>query len=194
MSTVREWFERLSPELRAVVIEVVAVEEPTDEQLEEIDELVEDGGLDQIDVDDETREAFEAALAELVAADPRHRFLRLHAAEELAPELVRFFEAGRHAAFARARLDGTAYAPFPLFVDFDATGMLINPDFSDDETGETLPWARLAESIDGDPRECPAHLAIDPVSTAVYLMEPSGSPERLADSLESFLARLVPRG
>lgn len=43
-------------------------------------------------------------------------------------------------------------------------------------------------------RECPAHLAIDPVSTAVYLMEPSGSPEKLADSLEAFLARLVPSG
>lgn len=33
-----------------------------------------------------------------------------------------------------------------------------------------------------------------PVSTAVYLMEPSGSPEKLADSLEAFLARLVPSG
>ena len=82
----------------------------------------------------------------------------------------------------------------PLFVDFDATGMLINPDFADEEVGETLPWARLAESIDGDPRECPAHLAIDPVSTAVYLMQSSGNPEKLADSLEAFLARLVPTG
>lgn len=194
MSTVREWFERLSPELREVAIEVVAAREPTDEQLEELEELVEDGVLDQIDVDDETREAFEAAVEDLLASDPRHRFLRIHAAEELSPELVRFFETGRHTEFARARLDGTAYAPFPLFVDFDATGMLINPDLADDEVGETLPWARLAESVDGDPRECPAHLAIDPVSTTVYLMEPSGSAEKLADSLEAFLARLVPSG
>lgn len=194
MSIVREWFERLSPELREVAIEVLAAEEPTDEQLEEIDELVEDGVLDQIDVDDETRDAFEEALAELVAAYPQHRFLRLHADVALAPALVEFFESGRHATFARARLDGTAYAPFPLFVDFDATGMLINPDFADDELGETLPLARLAESIDGDPRECPAHLAIDPVSTAVYLMQASGSPEKLADSLEAFLTRLAPPG
>ncbi|MCA9612607.1 MAG: hypothetical protein R3B99_29025 [Polyangiales bacterium] len=194
MSIVRDWFERLSPELREVAIEVVAVQAPTDEQLEEIEELVEDGVLDQLDVDDETREAFEEAVEELVAAYPQHRFLRLHADEELAPELVQFFETGRHATFARARLDGTEYAPFPLFVDFDATGMLINPDFADEEVGETLPWARLAESIDGDPRECPAHLAIDPVSTAVYLMQSSGNPEKLADSLEAFLARLVPTG
>lgn len=64
-------------------------------------------------------------------------------------------------------------------------------DFADDEVGETLPWARLAESVDG------ARTSVRCTwrSTRVDHRLPDGAERQRgeAGSLEAFLARLAPR-
>ena len=193
MSVVRDWYDALAKEEAELVRQLVAAEEPSDEQLEEATDLVEDYTIDAMGLDDSDREKLEAAVAELAKrlhqADPRHRFLRDNDDVALAPRLQQFYQSGEYQRYQHKQVEA-AYAE-SLHVDFDGLAMLINPDFTGESIGEQyVEFADLKYSPDEAPGECYAHLTIDPQTTMVYLVEPSGEPELIADDLESFLAGL----
>jgi hypothetical protein len=123
----------------------------------------------------------------------KHPFLEMYSDTELAGRLRRFYESGEVAAYQHKSLAGTAYMPDPMVVDFEVIDNLENPDFTDETIGEDyIEFANLLLDPETDPEgyECYAHLAIHPVTTAVYLVEPSGEPEHIADDLDGLLARL----
>jgi hypothetical protein len=195
MSTVRRWYEELDEPTAALVGQLVYDEYPDDEQLEEAVDLAEGYQIDALGLDADDRAKLEAAIAELAkrlhADDPRHRFLRMYDELELAERLQRFYREGEHAGYQHGALEGTEYAPYPLYVDFDAISQLMNPDFTGEMIGEQyIEFANLLAEPDGEPDDCYAHLAIDPQTTMVYLMEPSGNPELIAKDLDGLLARL----
>lgn len=190
-----KWYRSLNPKISGYVNEILHLEAPSAHQLEEVPELARDFGIEMLELDDADREELEAAVEELerlmVEADPRPKFLRMNDDVELAPRLREFYEGGDHARQQHRFLEGTAYAPYRLYVDFDQIGSLINPDFLDETIGEQyIVFANLMESPESEPSECYAHLAIDPVATTVYLVEPSGDPELIAEDLDAFIARL----
>jgi hypothetical protein len=197
VSIVRTWFDSLDDDLRAGVMELIGLErEPSDEQIAEVvDIAATEWRFEAAGLGPPLRERLQAAIAALEeglrAADPRHRFLRENEGREMHPTLVAFYETGEHARHQHCALTDLRYAPFPLYVDYDDIAWLRNPDFTVEKIGPAfVPWANLAERAGGDNSECYAHLAIDPATTKVYLLEPSGNPELVADDLDSFLARL----
>lgn len=194
MSIVRDWYENLAVDVIELVDQLVGGGS-TDEQLEEVVDMAEGYGIDAMGLDDEDRAKLEDAIAELeqriTAADPRHKFVRMHDEIELCERLQRFYATGEHATYQHRHLSDTAYAGYPLYVDFDAIATLGNPDFTGQTIGDHyVEFANLLEAPDGAPDDCYAHLAIDPATTKIYLMEPSGDPELIADDLDGFLARL----
>jgi hypothetical protein len=197
MSTVRNWYEQLSQEVAALVRQLVAADDPSDEQLEEAPDLTKDYTIDALGLSDDDRTKLEAAVTDLEARmqkdDPRHRFLKDNDGIEIAERLRRFYEDKENEKFQHAALE-VDYAEDPLYVDFDNLALLMNPDFTGEMIGEQyLEFADLKYSPGEDPGECYAHLAIDPMQTTVYLLEPSGDPELVADDLDAFIARLQPQ-
>ena len=67
MSVEREWFDKLDPETRALVLEVIAIRDnPTDEQIAEAPDLIaKSWSLDAIGIPVDKRPALETAIGEL---------------------------------------------------------------------------------------------------------------------------------
>ncbi len=196
MSDIRQWYDALPPDVAGLVRSLVAVAEPTDEQLAEAPDIAEGYAIEAMELDDEARRRLVAAIDDLQQrmqqTDPRHRFLREHADAAMADRLRGFYEDEEYAQYQHAQLVA-AYASKPLFVDFDMIADLINPDFTAESIGaQYVEFADLKYAPDEAPGECSAHLAIDPETTTVYLLEPSGSPEHIADDLDEFIAKLKP--
>lgn len=113
----------------------------------------------------------------------------------MAPALRSFYAEQEHETYQHWHLKDTAYMPGALFVDVDDIADLMNPDFTEESIGKNyLEFANLTANLETDPggHECYAHLAIHGQSTKVYLMEPSGDPKLIAESLDAFLAVLAP--
>lgn len=125
-----------------------------------------------------------------------HPFLHDNSEIELADSLKSFYEKGDYKKYQHHILGDIEYSE-GLHVDFDVIDALMNPDFTEEMLGEGyVEFANLIYDLETDPEghECYAHLAIHPQTTKVYLMEPSGDPELIADTLQGFLARLKPAG
>ncbi len=67
MSVERDWFDKLDPEMRALVLEVIAMRDnPTDEQIAEAPALIaKSWSFDAIGIPVDKRPALEAAIGEL---------------------------------------------------------------------------------------------------------------------------------
>ena len=123
-----------------------------------------------------------------------HKFLEMHKDAKVSDRLKKFYDSSEFEKYQHTKLLETEYLPNdPMYVDFNEIDNLENPDFTDETIGDVyLEFANLLADPETDPEgyECYAHLAIHPESTKIYLMEPSGDPELIAESLDDLLKKL----
>ncbi|MBL4632430.1 MAG: ParB N-terminal domain-containing protein [Kofleriaceae bacterium] len=136
---------------------------------------------------DETAESGE------VVAPTIQAFLEANQGIALSERLTAFYDSKEYEKYQHRYIDDTSYMPSQMFVDFDRIKQLENGEFADGTIGTTyVPFANLTGDVDNDPMgyDIYAHLAIDPTTTKVYLVEPSGEPELIGENLDAVLARL----
>jgi len=102
-------------------------------------------------------------------------------------------------AYQGAELGDLEYAPGALYVDFDGSlGVGEHKEYDnraehDVDGRKYVPLAWLFDNLEA-PEPCYAYLIVDPTApdSKVYLGEPSGEAELIAESVAAFVARLVP--
>ena len=197
MTITREWYESLEADAIELVDLLVCRPNASDEQLAECVDMLTDYSIDSLQLSADDRALLETSILELASRlkdeDSRPKFLRMHENVDLCARLRRFYEAREFSDYQHATLENTSYMPGAMFVDFERLAHIANPDFTASTIGQQyLEFANLIVDLEADPEgfECYAHLAIDPITTSVYLLEPSGSPVHIADDLDKFIQRL----
>lgn len=163
------------------------------------DAMVSDGDYQALFADAGYREAASLMEAESQSTEGQDgvavipAFLKRHKNVVLCERLAAFYNDSEYEKHQHSYIEGTQYMQEPLFLDFERIKRLDNGEFADETIGETyLPFANLTADLESDPQghDVYAHLAIDPTTTVIYLVEPSGEPELIAKDLDAILSRL----